>query len=189
MEHFYDKLEGWTDDHVFGLYRQAIENGEDGSHFVEVGSFKGKSAAYMCVEIANSGKNLKFDCVDTWEGSEEHQQGRGFQDNDVVNGTLFDKFQDNMKPVENYYVPIRKPSLEAAKLYEDESLDLVFIDAAHDYENVKADILAWLPKVKTGKILSGHDFLWGGVNKAVLELFKEEDLVCTDSTWSYVKRG
>ena len=63
---------------------------ESGAHFVEVGTFLGKSAIYMAVEIINSGKNIKFDCVDHWLGSEEHR------DNKNVNvDTLYEDFIKN----------------------------------------------------------------------------------------------
>lgn len=49
-------------------------------------------------------------------------------------------------------------SLEAAANVPDASLDLVFLDADHSYEGVKADIAAWLPKVKAGGWIGGHDY-------------------------------
>lgn len=70
---------------------------------------------------------------------------------------------------------IRKSSLEAAKDFEDGSLDFVFIDADHTYDATKADIAAWGPKVKKGGLLCGHDYEnyshpeWG-VTKAVNEI-------------------
>lgn len=74
IQHFWQNIHGW-DDGIPPVYQEMVKQAEDGSHFVEVGSWKGKSSAYMAVEIANSGKRIRFDCVDTWGGSAEHQQG------------------------------------------------------------------------------------------------------------------
>lgn len=68
---------------------------------------------------------------------------------------------------------LRLPSLAAAPRVADASLDLVFIDAIHLYEDVKADIAAWLPKVKPEGILAGDDYCsaFQGVIDAVDETF------------------
>jgi hypothetical protein len=48
----------------------------------------------------------------------------------------------------------------------------VYIDANHTHEEVKKDIQAWLPKIKKGGIISGHDYGgWEGVTQAVNEAF------------------
>lgn len=65
---------------------------------------------------------------------------------------------------------IRKTSLEAAKDIPDGSLDFVYIDAMHDFDNVMLDIIAWSPKVRKDGIVSGHDYehyYTCGVPKAV----------------------
>jgi len=54
----------------------------------------------------------------------------------------------------------RSTSLAAADAVADGSLDLVFLDARHDYEAVAADMEAWRPKLRRGGVLSGHDFSW-----------------------------
>ena len=150
------------------LYKSMVEKFSSGSKFVEIGSWKGKSSAYMAVEIANSNKNIDFYCVDTWEGSIEHK-------NNTEISMLYDIFLNNMKPVESYYTPLKMKSLDAVSRFGDHSLDFVFIDGSHEYEDVKEDIKAWLPKVKPGGILAGHDYYikgtdwFPGVKRAVNE--------------------
>ncbi len=53
---------------------------------------------------------------------------------------------------------LRYTTREAANHIADASLDLVFIDADHSYEGCRDDIKNWLPKVKPGGWLSGHDY-------------------------------
>jgi len=77
---------------------------------------------------------------------------------------LVDETPEKVKPVMDMYwaekplvlFPMR--SVEASQYIADGSLDLVFIDAMHNYEEGKADILAWMPKVRPGGILCGHDY-------------------------------
>ncbi|CAE7579242.1 unnamed protein product [Symbiodinium natans] len=68
----------------------------------------------------------------------------------------------------------------------DEAADIVFVDADHFYEPVKADIKAWWPKVSPGGILSGHDFRFGvgGAREAVLELLGNRQIFLdSDAVW------
>jgi hypothetical protein len=69
---------------------------------------------------------------------------------------------------------LRNSSVDAAAQIPDGTLDFVFIDADHSYEGCRADIDAWMPKLKPGGLLSGHDysnpnFPGFGVNRAVEE--------------------
>ncbi len=174
MKHFYQNIHGWF---TFpNLYSQIANHYPSGSNFVEIGVWKGKSAAYMAVEIFNSQKTIKFDCIDTWKGSEEHLDPTmdAFEPELLKDPNyLYNKFLENLAPVKSIINPIKKPSLEAVTLYEDNTIDFIFIDAAHDYINVLNDIKAWYPKCKlqTGTI-SGHDYSWGPeVKKAVHDFF------------------
>jgi hypothetical protein len=74
---------------------------------------------------------------------------------------------------------VEKSSLEASAWLSDASLDFVFIDADHDYEAVKADIAAWLPKIKASGWITGHDYdtvKFPGVVRAVEESFADFSL-------------
>ena len=186
MEHFYSNIQGWFT--YPQLYKEVVSTAPTPAHFVEVGVWKGTSASYMAVEIVNSGKQIKFDCIDTWVGSEEHLDINSptFQKELITNPDwLYETFLTNMKPVEDYYTPLRMESLQAAKLYEDSSLDFVFIDAAHDYENVFADISAWYPKVKG--IIAGHDYSWSGeVQRGVHDFFDPLGIVVLESEGCWI---
>jgi hypothetical protein len=71
---------------------------------------------------------------------------------------------------------MREDTADCAMCYFDASFDFVFIDADHSYSGCLRDIDAWLPKVRKGGIIAGHDYSKKedkqGVNKAVQERFK-----------------
>jgi len=187
MNHFYNNIFGWFDEGDKNVYERAVNKYDNGDIFVEVGSFKGRSASVMGVSIANSNKNIKFYCVDTWMGSVEHQQGQACEDKDVVSGTLLEIFLKNTEPVSKYITAIQKASVEAAKDFEDKSLAFVFIDASHDYENVKNDIDAWYPKIKPGGTLAGHDWNYGPVMQAVKEAAERKGLnIVSGGCWEMI---
>ncbi len=89
------------------------------------------------------------------------------------------------------FTPIKKYSHEAVKDFEDESCDIVFLDMDHIYEGIKLDIELWLPKVKRGGILAGHDYICEGypdVKIAVDELLGEENIKKSGGgCWIYEK--
>lgn len=77
-------------------------------------------------------------------------------------------------------------SVQAAQTIPDASLDLVFIDANHAYEYVKEDIESWMPKVRKGGILAGHDLDLKdapGVRKAVTEAFGDSWNLGDEKVW------
>jgi predicted O-methyltransferase YrrM len=135
---------------------------------VEIGSWCGRTTRAM----ADNKIDGIIYAVDTWEGSEENQEFL----KDKPPGFLFNQFCDNLSHhiARDRVVPMRLTSLAAADYFSRMGIkfDFVFIDAAHDYKSVVADILAWRPLVKHGGILSGHDYDWGypGVVQAVREL-------------------
>lgn len=84
-------------------------------------------------------------------------------------------------------------SAEAAMLFEDNSIDFLYIDGDHRYETVCQDIRGFLPKMRNLSIMAGHDYLphsfraksavFEGVRRAVDELLDGPDLLYKDSSW------
>lgn len=162
------------------LYSYFVEVVPNDGHIVEIGSWKGKSASYMAVEIINSGKNIKFDCIDQWDKFDPLYYSN---DEYVKKNAIYELFLSNIEPVKNIINPIKRESIEASKLYRDKAIDVVFIDACHDYECVKNDINAWLPKIKNGGILSGHDYNQDSVKRAVKEILSNYDILEQELSW------
>ena len=186
MDHFYNDIQGHFN--YENVYRHMIAFAPENTQekFVEIGAWKGKSVCYAAVEIINSGKNIKIDSVDTWEGSPGEPVL--MNDESVINGTLYDEFIKNIEPVKSIVTPIKNTSVEAAKLYADNSLFFVFIDGSHLYESVREDILAWLPKVKPGGFIGGHDIdqteEFNGVRRAVDELIGKKNVIIYNRGWA-----
>lgn len=185
MEHFYQTTAGESPDGWFTypeLYSELVRQMPNNSIFVEIGSWKGKSTAYLGVEIINSGKNIKCYAIDTWLGSAEHAT-----DPYVMTNRVYPLFLANIHPVASVVIPIRNFSVEASAQFKNNSIDVVFIDACHEYQCVRADIDAWLPKLKSGGIMAGHDYYWGnnGVKQAVDETFGDKVIYrnSTENCW------
>lgn len=88
------------------------------------------------------------------------------------------------------YDIVRDLSANAAKRYPDGHFDFVYLDANHRYESILEDVRIWAPKVRTGGIVCGHDYLDGelpqgsfGVKRAVNEYFGRPPDIVTDEYW------
>lgn len=189
ISHFYSNIHGWFDfDNLYQdmIHTLCVENRQ--YMFAEIGCWKGKSTAFMAVEIANSSKNIDFYCIDTWKGSQEHinKDSAAFDKICLEENALYDMFLKNMEPVIHYIKPIRMPSVKASNTFEDGFFDFVFIDASHEYEDIKNDIQSWYPKVRSGGVLAGHDYGWGGVKKAVDEFVEKNNLTLNQSRSSWI---
>lgn len=170
------KTENWTDIHGWFDYQRVYDEqldsfGYNPATIVEVGSWLGRSTAYMAEEIKRRLKPVRFYAVDTWQGSaNEPLQQPTIAEHQ---GDLYPQFLRNMARcgVLDYVTPIRKPSVEAAKDFPDGSLDFVFIDADHSFNAVVADIRAWRPKVHYHRCMAGHDINREEVRRAVEQEF------------------
>jgi len=93
------------------------------------------------------------------------------------------ELRKNMAPFKNVQI-VKKSSLEAANMFKVKSIDMVFIDGAHDRKSVYDDIEAWSPKCKV--LLCGHDFNQESVQLGILDT-DYPSRVETGSIWSIDK--
>jgi predicted O-methyltransferase YrrM len=124
-----------------------------GMMVLEIGSWTGHSTSRLARMVnVHQGKVV---CVDWWKGNPSIPQ----MDQDAKDHNVFNLFLENMKELglEDVVIPIKSESGVAANFLRDEFFDFVFIDADHAYDSVKRDIICYLPKVRLGGILAGHD--------------------------------
>lgn len=170
-----NKIDGWmTFEELTWIYNTAKQHYD----ILEVGSWKGRSTHAWATGVRG-----KIIALDSWKGSDFvlDDTNRLAKQEDVLA-----TFKNNMKEFNNIVIHETR-SLEGAKTYADKSMDVVFIDAGHTYEDVKADIEAWLPKAKM--VLCGHDYLpdvWMGVIQAVDEKFGKPDGVAGSIWYKYL---
>lgn len=130
---------------------------------VEVGLGFGDFSAYLL----GTNKDLILTSIESWRGKFMKTRMTDARDGVMERMKYYiDNFQ---------YEVLEMDSGEGSTHFLDNSLDCVYIDAGHDYRNVKADLGYWYPKVKSGGIFSGHDYkLHGvpGVRTAVNEFIK-----------------
>lgn len=172
LEHYYKTVPGWCAFAELYVDMVAMAPADRPSLFVEVGSWQGKSAALMGVEILNSGKPIILHCIDPWQDGGPDLVGTPYESKRLA-VPLYEAFVANTQPVASVLVPHRDMSLSKDLLaaIANQSVDFLMLDGDHSYETVKAEIAAYLPKMKQGGIISGDDYLWPGVKQAVDEAF------------------
>jgi Methyltransferase domain len=180
----YDRIPGWF---TFPkLYQQAIDEAADGEVLVEVGAWLGRSTAFLGEKAKASAKRIKVIVVDTFAGSPNELDMVSAAA--VLGGSVRNAFERNMRlaGVREYLEIQEAHSTVAAAAVPDGSCAFVFIDADHRYDAVRADIRAWIGKVRCGGILAGHDcHTYSTVYNAVRDEFGNEFETTDENVWIY----
>jgi predicted O-methyltransferase YrrM len=163
-----EKIEGFLSLKEGILLYNLARNCQGKGVIVEIGSYKGKSTAWLAMG-SKSGKKVKIYTID----SHKSHGIPGEEGKDT-----FLDFKRNMEymEVEDIVIPIVKTSKEAAEDFK-APVELIFIDGSHKYEDVKMDFELWYPKVIEGGIMAFHDTVgWPGPEKVVEEfIFKSNN--------------
>lgn len=136
---------------------------------VEVGVKQGFYSAVLC----SKNPDLHLDSIDCWKVYTDSIYG---SQDDL--DAWYEETKQKLSIYPNSKV-IRDYSILAANNYEDEELDFVYIDANHRFKFIYEDISIWYPKVRSGGIMSGHDFLFSlncNVGKAVMRYTSENNI-------------
>jgi len=148
----------------------------------EIGCYLGDSTLIFL----ETGKISKMFCVDPWEN--------GYDDKDTSSFTIpmeivHDRFLEQTIKYQDQITIMRMKSEDACHQFENESLDMVYIDGNHIEEYVEKDVLAWYPKIKQDGIIAGHDFYEGNIiGKTILKIFDKIDKTFIDSSWMKIKK-
>ena len=139
-----NEIQGWMNTaELRCLYHKAKEM----DSVVEIGCWKGRSSHALL-----SGCKGTVYCVDHFKGSigERDNSHKEASEKDISKD-----FMDNVGSFKNL-VLYNMDSVVASKMFEDKSVDMVFLDGSHDEDSFEADLNAWIPKCK--KVLMGHDY-------------------------------
>jgi len=141
---------------------------------LEIGSWMGRSTYVLC----SACKGIVV-AVDHFLGSPEHQDLIRAGQNPLVN------FLANVGHFENL-IALKIPSeIAAAIVCMPRSFDMVFIDGAHEYEDVIADLNLWGMRAQT--LLCGHDGNYKSIERALAERFPDRrpEKVPGTTLWFY----
>jgi predicted O-methyltransferase YrrM len=181
MKYTTTKEQSWMRDQVGtnGLLDLIKELGDNSNKtMIEIGSFVGEST----ILFAQSFKEVI--AIDPFlEGYDDEDPTSKLFDFDNVYQTYLDRIT-----VYSNIQTIVDTSDNAVKELVGKQFDFVYIDGLHTYEGVKTDIVNYLPLVKTGGVIGGHDYTdkiphLVGVYNAVNEIFGHPDKVFADNSW------
>lgn len=190
MNHIYQNIHGWFD--YEECFQKAVETCPENGKIVELGCWKGKSSTFLITEALNSGKNMELHFVDTWAGSPEHlNPDESAYEEGLVDDPdfVYKIFLENINKIDYPKHIHRIHTFQASKLFENNSIDFLFIDTAHEFKHVEKEISLWYSKVKSGGIISGHDYFYPGVMRAVKDFSRKYDISIriSNSSWIGVK--
>ncbi len=134
------------------------------SIFVELGVYKGESYFTFCQSVEENGLATRCYGVDTWRG-------------DWHAGLYGPEIGRNVAAYNQRYkgfsLLLTMTFREALAHFADGSIDLLHIDGAHRYEDVKEDFESWRPKLSSGAVVLFHDVLERDRGFGVYKLWQE----------------
>jgi hypothetical protein len=188
----WEEIEGWFTPAEAQAMRDVLSSLAVRPVVVELGSYMGRSTLVIAQHLIDScGRPNehtdapKFYAVDRWLRTPGVCPGFELGGGKCEPGMDYmAPFIDNMREfgVLDFVQPLRLLTVEAARLFADVSVDVIFHDASHDGESVLRDLNAWVPKLRIGGFWTLHDHHQpGGRELDACRLLKQDRIV--DSLW------
>lgn len=155
---------------------------------IEIGSYEGATSELFYLNLFKNPDNKVYDphltCVDPWDlGNNPLQEDK--IDLARAERVFDERMMEYAKG--NWFTKLKMKSEEAAHIFLDNSVDLVYIDGDHRKQSVIKDIELYLPKIKRTGYIAGHDYC-DVVKEAINELLGEPQKVFEDSSWYFAKK-
>ena len=164
--------------HLLSAICDNFDNREESLRMIEIGSYMGEST----MMFASSGLFTQIDVIEPHKGDEAFND-----ENEIDWSEVRKEFEINLRHFKKDLIIHHQDfSYNISDKFRDNSYDFIYIDADHSYESVKKDIELYLPKLKKGGIIGGHDYCpyaWPNVIKAVDETIGKPDGVVWDTSW------
>ena len=90
--------------------------------------------------------------------------------------TYKDSAKNDLKPFKDKCVWYEDFSQNVIDKFDDNSIDIIYIDGDHSYEAVLSDLTLFYPKIKEGGLIIGDDYNEDGVKQSIEEYSKENDI-------------
>ena len=124
-------------------------------HVLEIGCWVGDTTKHYMESVKTVGGRISI--VDWFSGNADIHTPHPHRYQPDNKASILGQFKSNTGNCADIITIIDGNSREVANQIEDKSVDIIFLDACHLYDNVKEDIRMYLPKLKDGGIFSGHD--------------------------------
>ena len=173
------RIKGWMNDRELEwLYTQA----QSRSIIVEIGVYYGRSTVALGLGAQHQ-KHAWVHAIDSWQGDGDNAKFLTEYLTEEGCRRVHEEAIDNVAGL-----PVSllvETSNVACGLFPVASVDMLFLDGAHDYDSVNEDLANWLPRMRQDGLICGHDYNpnWPGVIQAVNQRFGKVKVVPNTSIW------
>lgn len=159
---------------------------KEGMIAVELGSYLGGSVCLLASNLREP--NIRVYAIDNWVCDNISQASLDWSSLER-HDQVYDQFLQNVKnkELDSIIMPIKSDTAKASALFEDKSVNYLFMDAAHGFGGVKEELIAWLPKLADNALCFIHDWPAECIRDAVYEVVGRDVKVVRGGSSAIIK--